>query len=68
MANVLKALLARLNQSAVAVVPLALLGGAAYGIKESIYTGAHPSRHGHTPQVLPLLVDSLPLGFEFLSQ
>jgi hypothetical protein len=40
MANVLKALLARLNQSAVAVVPLALLGGAAYGVKESIYTGA----------------------------
>lgn len=39
MANVLRAFLSRLSQSAVAVVPLAALGGAAYGVKESIYTG-----------------------------
>eukprot|EP00035_Acanthoeca_spectabilis_P020057 m.430943 g.430943 ORF g.430943 m.430943 type:complete len:299 (-) comp17233_c0_seq1:124-1020(-) len=43
MANVLRAFLARLNQSAVAVVPLAMLGGAAYGVKEAVYTveGGH---------------------------
>ena len=39
MANVLRAFLARLNQGAVAIVPLAMVGGAAYGVKESIYTG-----------------------------
>lgn len=43
MANVMKAILERLTQSAAAVIPLGLLGGAAYGVKESIYTveGGH---------------------------
>lgn len=65
MANVLKALLARLNQSAVAVVPLALLGGAAYGIKESIYTVEGGHRGIMYSRISGIQEDVVDEGFHF---